>query len=337
MLNKPTLKVNSWYVNEHRVLEQIAGPEVIAHLRDQEGEILERAYRVAILSPLVADWVRSRSIPRIEQLALAGELKEGVLFTCDATFRSKGVSSRSPNKQAALKLELSAFGEHKTLVVTFNTAGLTTESAWTALSGQPRVFVVGFIRQITEEEVVATPYVIGDLIQDFGTVQMPHRRLLEIRAESFDALRKIDFNERVAISELERLRAVPESRVKQTFASIFDIVDVQKDWGGERCDLYASNVAVGGKRKSCAFVFKGPAKFHPMELKDCGKNADQILRLYETDAEVLVLQHCHEVRASVRKTMEIFASGDLRRYRQFCIIDGFDTVRILKSQGPLPA
>jgi hypothetical protein len=81
-------------------------------------------------------------------------------------------------------------------------------------------------------------------------------------------------------------------------------------------------------------MFKGPSKFHPMKLADLGKNGDQINRLYEEPAQLLVLQHCHEVSSAVRKMMLAFAN-QIGNPRAFCIIDGKDTLRILRAYGKI--
>jgi hypothetical protein len=68
-----------------------------------------------------------------------------------------------------------------------------------------------------------------------------------------------------------------------------------------------------------------------MEISDCGKNADQIVRLFEAGAEISVLQHCHTVRAPVRKMMAAFARSDFNQRRRYSIIDGYETFRILSQ------
>ena len=110
---------------------------------------------------------------------------------------------------------------------------------------------------------------------------------------------------------------------------------IPKDWGGEECDIFSSNLSVDGKRYSAAFLLKGPAKFHEMTLADCGKNADQIYRLFNTPADVFIVQHCHKITPSVRKTVEAFALAQYSRSCMFTFIDGYDTARILHSNGLL--
>jgi hypothetical protein len=130
--------------------------------------------------------------------------------------------------------------------------------------------------------------------------------------------------------DLEKLREVPERDVKKAFAAIIGEPVVPKDWGGERSDLFSSRVKIDGKRISAAFAFKGPAEFKPLTIAGLGKNGDQIDRLFTEPADLLVLQHCHEITPAVRGAMRAYAQrmGDPR---MFCLIDGYDTVRLLSA------
>lgn len=103
-----------------------------------------------------------------------------------------------------------------------------------------------------------------------------------------------------------------------------------KDWGGETSDFYTSHIHLKGKRTTSAFLLKGPARFAPMTLNHLGKNNDQIVRLAKEPAQVLFIQHCHDVTTPVRETLRAFAvqPGNPRRY---CIIDGKDSLRLLKA------
>src|SRR5262249_33068164 len=129
---------------------------------------------------------------------------------------------------------------------------------------------------------------------------------------------------------LEPLRAIPEVEIKNAFAEIVGEPMAPKDWGGERSDLFSSRVILDGNRISSAFVFKGPAQFKPMTLAQLGKNGDQIDRLFSEPADLLVLQHCHEITQPVRATMRAYAQ-QMGNLRLFCLIDGYDTVRLLRA------
>jgi hypothetical protein len=71
-----------------------------------------------------------------------------------------------------------------------------------------------------------------------------------------------------------------------------------------------------------------------MTLKDCGKNGDQIYRLFNAPAHIYIVQHCHNIGAAVRKTLEAFALG--RSFTAPCryvIMDGIATARLLRANG----
>jgi hypothetical protein len=61
-----------------------------------------------------------------------------------------------------------------------------------------------------------------------------------------------------------------------------------------------------------------------------GKNGDQLERLARTAADILVLQHCHEVTPAVISTLRAHAS-DYRNPRRYLVIDGYDTLRIIRA------
>ena len=61
---------------------------------------------------------------------------------------------------------------------------------------------------------------------------------------------------------------------------------MKKDWAGEENDHFSANVTVGERRRTAAFLLKGPTNFREMTLAMCGKNADQIYRLTRAGAEV---------------------------------------------------
>lgn len=128
------------------------------------------------------------------------------------------------------------------------------------------------------------------------------------------------------------LRAIPEQEIKKAFAEIIGEPTVPKDWSGERSDLFTTWVKLQGRRISTALAFKGPAKFHPMAASDLGKNGDQIDRLFSEPADLLILQHCHDITPPVRGMMRAYAQ-QMGRPRLFCLINGYDTLRILRAYG----
>jgi len=133
---------------------------------------------------------------------------------------------------------------------------------------------------------------------------------------------------------LSVMKNVPESYVKESIASLLN-EPVKSDWGGEENDHFSSNVTVADRRRTAAFLLKGPTKFQEMTPAMCGKNGDQIYRLTKTGADISVVQHSHLIGAAVRETLRsmVVTPG---RSRKFCVMDGQATYRLLKAYGFLP-
>ena len=130
---------------------------------------------------------------------------------------------------------------------------------------------------------------------------------------------------------MEVMRELPEATVKQHFASLLGD-PTKKDWGGEMNDHFSAAVTIGGRRRTAAFLLKGPTQFREMTLEMCGKRADQIYRLVHSGADVSVVQHSHQIGEVVRGTLRsmIIYPG---RPRKYCLIDGKTTYRIFKAYG----
>jgi hypothetical protein len=212
---------------------------------------------------------------------------------------------------------------------------LTSDSSWTELSGQKTLFVLALITEIADKKIDAIPFIIANPLplMEVRASRIGQHWLgrFQIHVDSIDSFAKV--NEVIrpqSKRELEHLRSIPEHKIKEAFAEIVGEPTVPKDWGGERSDLLSDRIVLDGKRIPTAFVFKGPAKFEPMTLAQLGKNGDQIDRLFTEPADLFVLQHCHEITAPVRGAMRAYAQ-QIGRLRLFCVIDGYDTMRLLRA------
>ena len=123
-----------------------------------------------------------------------------------------------------------------------------------------------------------------------------------------------------------------EDGIQIALENILGVNFHKKDWGGEENDLYTSNVTVSGNRIAAAFMLKGKGtKKHILQISDCGKNGDQLLRLFQSPAELFVVQFVGEISENIIKDIE--GKTDTKRKEgkqaQYCIINGQDTARIL--------
>src|SRR5580704_14081337 len=131
----------------------------------------------------------------------------------------------------------------------------------------------------------------------------------------------------------DQMREISETAFKHCLAEILGD-DAKADWGGERSDHFTAHVTMSGKPTTSAFLLKGPARFAPMTLNHLGKNNDQIFRLAQDPAQLLVVQHCHDIGPEVRGTLRAFSvqPGSARRY---CLMDGRESLRLLIAYDKL--
>lgn len=227
-------------------------------------------------------------------------------------------------------------GEPVHVVGTFNSARTASSSATGNLTGRRRTYLVGSVTDLTMDRVELRPVFIG--IRSFVDDDPADGGLapgLRVYPSDIGQFGGIDFACPVSEAELDAVLQVPEETVKRAFAGLIGESDIPKDWGGERSDLYTSRVFTRGRQVSAAWLFKGPGYPRAMDVRALGKNGDQIDRLFTEPAELLVLQHCHQIKPSVVGMMDSYAH-DARRPRSYMIIDGSDTGRILRSLGLLP-
>lgn len=192
------------------------------------------------------------------------------------------------------------------------------------------MFAVGVINSVTRRMINASPIFVGLLTDPQNEFVARNYRDGWIPAERIDNFRRCAREELPRRRDLEVLKKIPEKSIKRAFAELLREGRVPKDWAGETSDLFTDKVRINRKRVTAAFLLKGPAKFHEMRLPDLGAQGNQIDRLFREPAQLLVLQHCHYVHTDVRNMMVAYAN-QVGNMRQFAIIDGAETLRILRA------
>jgi hypothetical protein len=227
-------------------------------------------------------------------------------------------------------------GESVRITGTFNAARFASPSASGSLTGTRRAYMIGTVTTLSVEQVEIRPVFIGtrSFVED-DLATGGSATGARVYPSDIGQFKGIDFGSPFAEAESEAVLRVPEDTVKHAIAELLGEPYVPKDWGGERSDLYTSRVFAHGRQMSAAWLFKGPGFPRAMDIKALGKNGDQIDRLFTEPAELLVLQHCHQIKPSVVGMMDAYAH-DARHPRLYMIIDGADTGRILKYLGLLP-
>jgi hypothetical protein len=289
------------------------------------------SFTEAILRYLTKQKIKSLE----EKLFLNEELKKGELIWYNNDFYFKGITKAEKNFK---KGKLPAYAEFhitlkqyddKLIYGKFNFEHVHWSSASNRLSGHKTKFMLAYIDDVQSDKITLRPIFIADRILKDDIVYEYDSYSLRLDVSDIDEFKKIESistTDKELNIKLNKL--VPEEKIKQSIAEIINENNVPKDWGGENSDLFTNHIHIKGERYSAAFLLKGPAKFHPMTVKDLGANGNQIVRLFDEPADILILQHCHYIKAEIYKTMDAFASrfDNIRRY---CIIDGIDTQRLL--------
>lgn len=143
-----------------------------------------------------------------------------------------------------------------------------------------------------------------------------------------------DFKKARKITSNKNYTPLYEKEFKELIKKIIKEKGQFTDWGGENNDLYTTKIKVNNKRLLTVFAFKGKGKKGILKPSMMGKNGDQILRLFQSEADLFVLQYWAQVDQSVFDTMALFAtakSAMTNRNVYYCIIDGDDSTRIIEA------
>ena len=232
----------------------------------------------------------------------------------------------------------------KPVVIAYHTSHLVSDTGKMILhKGGYMNSIVGLLHE-NHDDFEIEPMVIGQPWLDHprngderkrGHLMFLGGEFGEILPEDIDQFSRMsDVRVKDDAEWMSKMKVLPEEMVKKKFASLLS-EPTKSDWGGESNDHFSANVSVGGQRKTAAYLLKGPNEFREMTLEMCGKRADQIHRLVDSDADISIVQHAHLIGPVVRRTLrkETILPGNYRR--KFCLIDGQATYRILKAYSLL--
>lgn len=334
--------IDAWFLHEKLALNLLSKRQAadLARRVPDPGHPCALAMRTNLFEHALAEYLMKNDVASIEVEHLRGTLRVGQLVWFEQAIPFKGVAVALEGIRQG-KTGRASFSAALTTDKAFRVRGtysaerLTCSTAENQLSGTRRQFVLGYVESLTAEEVELRPIVIAQrwlqptpAIDDWHPVDPAY-----VWTSAVDQFAGVDFEQRMTKADLNVLRAVPEQRVKEAFADILGETEIPNDWGGEQFDLWtAARLSVEGQQLRAAFAFKGPASFHPMHISDLGKNGDQIDRLSQTAADLLVVQHCHAITAPVVNMLKAYAS-DPRNPRRYMTIDGYETVKILRHFG----
>jgi hypothetical protein len=295
-----------------------------------------------LLVTILEDICEQLGAPTLLEALQAGETRglfrsTEKLAACPEIYTDKRV-------EHAVELPLE-FG--KPIVIAYHTQHMVSDTGrMTLAEGSGKGYVQSIIGRLHDEpgRYRIEPLVIGSPWFDHprngeesGELLWFGREFGEIIPEDIEQFGEIKNATAASAEEWQSVMSkLPEQTVKECFASLL-VEPTKKDWGGESDDHFSANVTVGGRRRTAAFLLKGPTNFREMTLDMTGKRADQIYRLTRTDAEIYVVQHSHLIGDAVRGTLRALTIYPGGRKKKYCVVDGLATYRILKGYGKLPA
>lgn len=100
---------------------------------------------------------------------------------------------------------------------------------------------------------------------------------------------------------------LPEKQFKTGIARILGNRGDFTDWGGEKDDIYSSNLKIDGRRYAASIGLKGPAKTGKLTPGKMGSNGDQIQRLFDSTSQVFLVQYEGEIAESVVQQLQKLA------------------------------
>jgi hypothetical protein len=331
------VKIIAYYVSRDRVMTLLnlstLPKSLLSCLQGKEVPLASAILSNSLGEHLFSGFHQVR--PRtLQDLYYSGGLESGAPFIYNGHFYGKGFSLANKTTALSLHEQLEEPLRGKELVLEFSKNGLVNDTAYSRLSGSTRLFAYAYITEIEDQKIRAAPFVIGDLIEANLPLPIVAESNFSLRPQQVDQFSALDPKWSPSVKEFAHMRDFSEETIKDLICKLISHPEPPKDWGGEECDLFSSNLSLGGVRHSGAFLLKGPSRFHPMTPADCGKNGDQIYRLFNIPAQIYVVQHCHTIGPAVRKTIEAFT---LRRTFtdpcRYLLLDGYDTARMLRANG----
>jgi hypothetical protein len=327
------------YVNRRRIAALVGAEHLVARAArpPHAGPTAETWFvaELTMFKDALLEWLRKNGaiVEGIDKLIASGEVSHGKHFWAFRDFYGRGLRARDGEAELHAAYE---FDEKVKLRLVLDRSHVAPGSPSARLTGhQGNLFVFGTVEAASAAEIVARPAFIGDLCERGATLPafvptywLTHGEVQPDAIDNFDSIR----NEQVPrVNDLKQLWRIPEVAFKQSLCEIIGEPEVQKDWGGERSDVFTTHVRLDGREVAAAFLLKGPggvAAPAKMTFRQLGKNGDQIDRLFSEPADILFLQYCAGVMPAVRNTMRAYA---MERQKKFCVIDGYSTIRLLRA------
>ena len=337
----PRLTIDPGFVH-HRSLEAMLGATVMQQVDAQiknlpltiPGWLLPTRID-HIYTRHALEYCRQLSAPTLEAF-VRGSRRVGTVFCSTDTYGPCPNFYDEGRVQIRWQSDLDAL---PLVHLEFDTAKVRADTLKSRIHRGSPLAVIGRCQAIQSNIITMEPLVIGFPWLSSANGDTKLDEILPWMASTFYEHHLEDIDEFAKSKDVpvpsspDKMQFISEASFKRCLAKILGDV-APKDWGGERSDYFSAHVHLKSQRVSAAFLLKGPAHFRPMEMTHLGAKADQLYRLSQEPADLLVLQHCHDVLPVVRAHLRAFAVN-ICNPRRYCVIDGRDSLRLLQAYGLL--
>jgi hypothetical protein len=319
----------------------ICGPAFIDPYKDRAE--LSSSWPMAVFNDhlavdLVMQWCRDQHVSTLAERLIAPQV--GDVFCSIEKIRGK--EDVYDDERVTVPIAV-PYESDLQIEMEFGTKHIVCDTGRVLLSRESDLALIGEIHAVDGCRVLIHPLIMGSptFYHARNTDRTLAGRVSWYARDFYDTLPE-DIDEFSALSSVdepqpeewtERMKNLKENDVKSKFCELLRDLP-QNDWGGEQEDHFTASVHVGGKRTMAAFLFKGPSQFREMTPRLLGRQGDQIYRLANTPARLLIVQHCHLIGKAVRETLRAFAVA-AHSPRRYCVIDGKQTYRLFKAYGKL--
>jgi hypothetical protein len=336
------LKLSPYYLNTRRLSELAQIPIPVVAQTSLVHNNGERATAMRQASAVANAMLQTGDLPNLARaFANEGADEQVHIATLWDVFTFGGATDAlrreedgKPPMPATMRGTVELGGVQYVLTGALSNDHMYSQSTPTMLRGNRRMFVAGRF-EVRNGVLEVEPYIIGDLVREMSGLKVNWTMGVRIYPEMIDSFSKMGAQSVATKGELEQLLATPEDDVKHAVAAIIGEPYVPKDWGGEKSDLQTAQLRLDGAPVSAALIFKGPSIKGEMHPANMGKRGDQLIRAFDEPADLILVQHCNKIANSVVRMAEALAANPARP-RRYCILDGNDTVRLLKAYGMFP-
>lgn len=235
---KYKISFTAWYLNPERICQLVNAPVLAQHLSKLEN-FTGRAYAFSdvgiarsTIKQKLEEWLHCNSVPSLGELVVTDKpLREGTLFTVYQDFYGRGLSKYNniqgplPRNAIAELHNTLKYAKGTRLRIIYSPANLISSSAWDRLAGHTRLFCFCYVEKLTDNEIIARPYLIGDIHTGLE-LETPNswngRNYGEIHVTEIDQFHEIKaiYENEKSTPDINILRDIYEADVKQAIAEI---------------------------------------------------------------------------------------------------------------------